>query len=192
MVERIVPKWSLVWLAVVCLSAPARAGDARIVDVEVGRAGEDVTVSYRLEGALDEGVVERLEAGIPVTYRHRVQWLSRRGFLLLPDRRQSEVVTDVTASYDSLTRTYSLSRVRTTRSRGTDPPPVQEERITADSLATVRSWMTRVDSLQMPPPARPPGGERQVLRITAVFERRMILGMFPSRRSVSVEYPLEP
>ena len=99
----------------------------------------------------------------------------------------------VTATYDSLTRTYALLRVTTARSRGSGPAaPAAEERSSTDSLEVVRAWMTRMEDLRVPPPARPPGDERQMLRITASFGRRMVLGMFPARRSVSVEHPLGP
>lgn len=163
----------------------------KIEDLEVERRDGRLEVTYVLDGALGDDVLERLQAGIPVTYRHRLQWLARRG-LLLPDRELSEVVIVVEATYDSLTRSYQLARSGVTQVRGGKKGPAgpDESRIT-DSVETLRRWMTHLDAVRLPAPAKLPEGSEQYVRVTTTFGRKFVLGMFPARRSASAEQTLE-
>ena len=80
-------------LALLLLAGPARAAgrdlaDARIAGLEGRVRGDELLVSFRLENAFPEELVERLHSGIAVKFRHKVDMVLRRPFFLVPRQIQ--------------------------------------------------------------------------------------------------------
>jgi len=66
------------------------------------------------------------------------------------------------------------------------------ERRTTELTEEARSWMTEIDEI---PPLDLPPDEPHVrlrVRVESAFDRKYVLYLFPSRRTVSAERPVEP
>ncbi len=188
---------ALVFAVAAVATAPGWAAglaDARIDPPEITRGAGDVRVSWRLDDAFPEEVLERLQSGIPVTYRHRVELVSKRWMPLVPDKVLSRVTVETTAEYDSLTRRYRLERVEEVEVRGREVDAagaLPAERVTEDP-DEVRAFMTEIDAVALPLPPGLREGPKRWIRVSASLGRRFVLGIFPSSWSVSRETPLAP
>lgn len=155
--------------------------------------GERAWVTYEVARALDDEVEERIHSGIPVTFRHKVQVLSKRGVPLMPSKVIAQATIETRVEYDSLTRSYDLLRRIEHRIRQKKQGPLTEEqRRLTDSLEVVRAWMTRLDEIPVFDPARELRGRSLRVRVEVNLGRRYILFVFPGTRSVSAEIPLGP
>ena len=170
--------------------APTKPGvEALAVRSEGGRAW----ISYEVARVMDDEVEERIHSGIPVTFRHKVQVLSKRGVPLMPSKVIAQTTIETRVEYDSLTRRYDLLRRIEHRIRQKKQGPLTEEqRRLTDSLDEMRSWMTRFDDVPVFDPARELQGRSLRVRVEVNLGRRYILFVFPGTRSVSAETPLDP
>jgi len=174
-------------------AGPTEAGlsEAEVRDLTVTRAAEGYRVTYLLDGAFPEEVLERLHSGITVSFRHKLRLVGKRPFPLWPPKELGRTIVVTTANYDSLTRQYQLTRTVETDARGikgkilTDP----ENRATSD-LEEVEAWMTDVRDVLMLVPVRDPESARRV-EVNSVLGRRWILGMFPAQYTASADQELE-
>lgn len=171
--------------------APA-AERVRVEDLDVAREGDTVVVGYRLAGSIPDDVVERLDAGFAVTFRHRVELVLRRSYWLTPSRLLHRCEIETTATYDSLTKQYRLERV--TRHDVPDEEPIPEtvESATTASVDEVRDWLTELDDVALPADGLDDApGRRGRVRVSSVLGRRYVLFVFPSAISASAEADLE-
>jgi len=178
-------------LAGLLLTAPVWAADAHkpaIESLEVVSEGDRLLVSYILVDALNDEVLERLHSGIPVAFRYRIEALRQRGWLM-PDKELAKVLIEVEASYNSLTRQYSLRRTVEVRAKPKSeaPPPAVSER-TTDSQNEMVAWMTAFDAVPVFHPGRPIESENLRVKVDAGLGRRYVWLVFPSTVSVSAEW----
>lgn len=169
---------------------PTKPGvEALAVSPEGGRAW----VSYEVARVMDAEVEERIHSGLPVTFRHKIQVLSKRGVPLMPSKVIAQTTIETRVEYDSLTRRYDLLRRIEHKIRQKKQGPLTEEqRRLTDSLDEMRSWMTRFDRIPVFDPARELQGRSLRVRVEVNLGRRYILFVFPGTRSVSAETPLGP
>jgi len=182
-------------LAAPVLSAPASAQPPKpAVEDLVARIEEDrAWVSYDLIGVMDAEVEERIQSGIPVTFRHKLEVLSKRGVPLMPSKVLAQTTIETRVEYDSLTRRYDLLRRIEYRIRQKRQGPLTEEqRKLTDSLEEMRDWMTRFDQVPVFDPTRELRGRALRVRVEVNLGRRYILFIFPGTRSIAAEIPLGP
>lgn len=154
---------------------------------------DQARVSYELEGVMDAEVEERIQSGIPVTFRHKVQVLSKRGVPLMPSKVIAQTLIETRVEYDSLTRRYDLLRSIEHKVRQKRQGPLtDEQRRLTDSVEEMRDWMSRFDEIPVFDPARELRGRALRVRVEVNLGRRYILFVFPATRSVSAEIPLGP
>jgi len=179
------PLWAVPALA----ESPKPAIEELSASVENDRAW----VSYDILGAMDEELEERIQSGIPVTFRHKIQVLSKRGVPLMPSKVIAQTLIETRVEYDSLTRRYELLRSIEQKVRQKKLGPLTEEqRKLTDSLEEMRDWMTRLEAIPVFDPTRELRGRSLRVRVEVNLGRRYILFVFPGTRSVSAEIPLEP
>jgi hypothetical protein len=101
------PKWLLALWSLLLVPAAAAADNAHLELLEVSLDGPRVLASFRLEGAFDQEVRERLESGLGVgfTYQFRLLRDRRRWW----DKRLDRNELEVTASYDAVTHEYLVN-----------------------------------------------------------------------------------
>jgi hypothetical protein len=144
--------------------------------LEDGRA----TVSFRVENALSEEALERIDSGIQVAFR------------LMPAKVLARTVIHTRARYDALTRRYTLERV--TEFKGPHkkqaPPPADEQRFTT-SADEMRAWMTELENIAVYDPVEPFAEDDQLkVRADSSLGRRYALYVFPTSVTASAEQPL--
>jgi hypothetical protein len=181
--------------AATALSPPADAASAaRIAGLEVRRAGDRVFVSFGVDGAVTEDVVERIHSGIPVTFRHRVELLARRAVPLWPSRVLGRIRVEASVSYDALTRRYELRRQIEVKAGGATDEATGGTggEVSTESLQDVRAWLTELRDL--PGLVLPQGAESERLRVRveSVLGRRYVLYWIPTRVEAAAEQPLRP
>ncbi len=152
--------------------------------------GDRVVVSYRVVGGLSEEAEEWIDSGLPVTFRHRIEIVVKRGFPMLIDKVRARLVIETTAHFDALTRRYQL--VRHTEVKGRQKklaPPVAETRST-ESREEMRAWMTELEEIEILEPARETDGDNLQVRVESSVGRRYVLLIFPARVTAGAEVPL--
>jgi len=164
----------------------------RIDDLVLSVEQDRLRVSFRLVDGLSDEAMEQIHSGIEITFNHRVDVLARRGVPLWWARvvARARIVTKVT--YDPLTRQYAMRRDTEMRRRGKRVGVPTTERRTTELTEEARSWMTEIDEI---PPLDLPPDEPHVrlrVRVESAFDRKYVLYLFPSRRTVSAERPVEP
>lgn len=182
-------------LATPVLAVPASAQSSKPVIEDLSARIEDdwAWVSYDLVGVMDAEVEERIQSGIPVTFRHKLEVLSKRSVLLWPSKSLAQTTVETRVEYDSLTRRYDLLRRVEHRMRQKKQGPLTEEqRKLTDSLEEMRDWMTRFDEIPVFDPTRELRGRAMRVRVEVNLGRRYVLFVFPGTRSVSAETPLGP
>ncbi len=171
------------WSLVLCLAAtlaaagptgetpPAEAPGAgaapqlRLQSLEERAGG--VEVSFVLEGAFDERIVAKLEAGLEVTFRHSIQAQRRRPFWFDRTLAQKRIVTS--AVLDTLTRQYTLRR---------EINGGIVETLTTLDEAQMRAFMTRLTGVRLELPEDATVDERMEIRARTQLETRFFL-FFP-------------
>ena len=130
--------------------------EPEIADLTVRTEGEDLWASYRLEGCLPEEVMERIQSGIPIRFRHKIEAVEKRPGLFAADRVFARTLIETRVEYDSLTQRYQLNRTLEVRSRQKRraPPPASDQMVTG-SIDEMQEWMTRVNDVPLGDPSRP-------------------------------------
>jgi len=190
---RTVPAPTIALILALSPAAALAAEKPEIRDLSATREGDRVVVSYRVVDGFSPETMERVDSGIPVSFRHRLEIVSDRALPLIPDRVRAKVVVETTAQYDALTRRYTLLRRTEVRSskRRLAPPPVEETRVTP-SVDEMRAWMTELDGIEVWDPARPLAGNELSVRVETAVGRRYLLLIFPVNISAEAELELEP
>jgi len=157
------------------LLAAASADRPAVTDVVAALDGREVRVGFRLAGAFDERVRERLEAGLPTGFVYEVE--------LLRDRKRwwdaglAEASLEVVAMYNALSRDYLLNVKRDGR--------LVESR-TVRELADLERAMTEVGGLAaFAVPDRVRGRQRLLVRVRANLGSGTILGFVPAARETA-------
>jgi len=186
----------LIWALVVPTQALPADADARqrktsIADLQVERNGDRLHVSFRVESGFTEELAEKIEAGIPVRFRHRVEVTTRHWLPLWPRGTVASATVETSVVYDSLTHRYELSRVIETNSRGKGKSSPQTQKGSTVLESEARAWMT---DLSMVPPldlSTLPDDVTARVRVESALGRKWIV-LVPTRRVVSDEIKLEP
>lgn len=186
-------------LAVVALSipVPARAEpaepDPAIRDLVVEPAASELRVSFRVEGALRVETLERLQSGMTVVFRHRIDVLTRRTVPLFPLRLNSRTIVETSVRYDSLVRQYLLER-RTVRTEpeGVGGPLVEPETASTPSLSEAEAWMTTVSGVPVSALSDGDAARRPRVRVRTELGRRYRLLIFPFADAAEAEQALGP
>ena len=98
---------------------------------------------------------------------------------------------ETTASYDALTRQYSLlRRVRIKTAKKFSVPDLVSEH-TTDSQEQMQRWMTELEAIEVYDPAASIPDGTLKLQVESVLGRNYILLIFPSTYGASAETLLE-
>jgi hypothetical protein len=156
--------------------------------LETGQA----IVSFRVVNGLSDEAMERIDSGIRVELRHRLEIVTKRAIPLMPSKVLARTVIRTRAEYDALTRRYVLARA--VESRGPHkkqaPPPSEEQRFTT-SAVEMRAWMTQIDEIPVYDPVEPfPEDEQLKVRVESSLGRRYVLLIFPSTVTATAELQL--
>jgi hypothetical protein len=171
------------------LAAGTAEDKPRLEDLRAEVLGDRAKVSFRLINGFSEEVLERVHSGIPVTFRHRITLEVRRP--ILPNKEIARARIETRASYDALTRQYSLERrVQIKAAKKFSIPDLVSEH-TTDSTEEMQSWMSEFEGIEVYDPARTfPDGPLK-LQAESVLGRKYVLLIFPSTYGASAEALLE-
>lgn len=163
-----------------------------IVELSTGLEEGRATVSFRVENGLSEEALERIDSGIQVAFRHRIEVVTKRGIPLMPAKVLARTVIHTRARYDALTQRYTLERV--TEFKGPHkkqaPPPAEEQRFTT-SADEMWAWMTELENIAAYDPVEPFADDDQLkVRVDSSLGRRYALYIFPASLTASAEQPL--
>jgi hypothetical protein len=183
----------LVLLVSQALAAP-RAPKPGIVGLGARMDAERALVSFRVDNALTPEAVERIQSGIQVTFKHRIDVVAPRSFPI-PDKTIARTVIRTRTDYDSLTGRYTLIRSIEFKTRNKGAIEPREDRRSTESVEEMRRWMTEFDEIDVYDPARPFSlfsGRDLRVRVRSELGRRYLLLIFPSTIDVNADCSLEP
>ena len=96
-------------IGAVLAAAPSAAAPS-IESLRVERVAGRLQVSFDVEGAFTERALERLEAGLPLVFRHQIELTAKRAVPLWFPRVVARASVTNRAEYDSISRLYRLTR----------------------------------------------------------------------------------
>jgi uncharacterized protein DUF4390 len=133
-------------------------------------SGHDLYASYALKGAFSDEIREQIASGLPITFSYYLEVARRRPLWF--DKVLSRRTITTTATYDTLTHQYSLSK------RVNDE--VAETSV-AVSEAEMMRWMTTLERVRLADPTSLEGAEDDSLyvRVKSRIQRRFILFFIP-------------
>ncbi|GEM_PF-4227939 len=182
------------FLALASFASAAGKEDPRVVGLRVEKHVGVERVSYRVENALEGETLERLQSGIRIVFRHRIELYAKRSVPIWFGKSLSWTVVEVSATYDGLTRQYHLSRTYKLHRRGGKPAPspmIADEVRDTGSLDVVRVWMTEVDGVPLLPVESNIPLERRRIEVTSSMGRKFVWMMFPVTVTATAETKLE-
>lgn len=148
----------------------AGAGAAEIRGLTARLDDDRVLVGFRLEGAFDEQLIERVESGLPTTLVYDFELLRDRKRWF--DRDLDETSVTVVGIYDAVRREYLVNYKVNGR--------LLESRMVHD-LAGLEAAMTRIDGLHVFTLEPLKTRRRLLVRARAELGTRHILGFIPSK-----------
>jgi hypothetical protein len=156
-------------LAALAAPPPAlAAADPRLADLRVAVVDGSYLVDFNLVGAFGEDVQEQIDAGLPVTFRFRVEVLRKRA---LWDHTLLEQELDVTVNFDSLTKQYRLTRT-------VDGTLVDS--MVSEKTEEMQRWMTEVRAWKLDPlPGDKPLEGQLFVRARGRLSPGFVLFFFP-------------
>jgi hypothetical protein len=152
------------------LAAAAEAGAAEVHGLVAALDGHRVEVSFRLEGAFDPQLVERVESGLPTSLTFEIELLGDRKRWF--DRGIQTARLTVVGMYDAVRREYLVNFKLDGR--------LLESRMVQD-LAELERAMTGFDGLPVFTLERAPEGRRLLVRVRAELGFHHLLGFIPTR-----------
>ncbi len=168
--------------------ALAAGGGPAIGSLEVGRSQGGLSVRFDLEGVWSAELLERVQSGLELTFRHRVELVGKRIGWIFPRRTLARTVVETTLRYDSLTQRYEfVQRVVARRWAGPAEAAGPAVRRSTDAGDEARRWMTRLEGLPLPAPEAVGASVPVRVRIRSELDRKLVLGLFPWTRTVSRE-----
>ena len=171
---------------------PAGKPKPRIEGLSARLEDQRVLISYRVSAGLSAEMEERIQSGIPVTLKHKLEVVAKRGFPLMWAKDLARTLVETSVQYDSLTQRYVLVRTVEHKLRSKKDGPLNEEqRRVTDSVSEMRQWMTELEDIPVFNPGRQLIGDRLRVRVEVSLGRRYVMFIFPATQSVSDEVPLE-
>jgi hypothetical protein len=148
-------------------SVPAGVG---VADLRTDTAGHDLYVSYLVTEAFNDEIREGMSSGIPITFTHHLEVARRRALWIDKVLARKRVTT--TATFDTLTRQYSLTR------RVDDE--VTETAVAVNEADMIR-WMTSLDRIRLADPATlaADAGDTLYVRVKSELQRKFVLFFLP-------------
>jgi hypothetical protein len=183
----------LMVMAVSVPQAAAGAGDPKVIGLRVEGVGEDLRVSYSVENAFSEDILERIHSGMRVAFRHRIELYAKRVLPLWFPKTLSWTVVETAVEFDGLTKQYHLSRSYRLGRKGKaweGPARIADEERDTDSLDVVRIWMSEVDGVPLLPVASEVPLSRRRVDVTCSMGRKFVWMMFPVTVTASAESTL--
>ena len=166
--------------------------DAEIGDLTIRVQANEALVSFRLDNAFPDELLERLHSGISVTFRHKVDMILRRPFFLTPNKLLDRTVVETEVEYDSLTRQYRLKRRTENKTKRKNDPLLDfQVRRSTESLDEAVDWLTHYRDVPLILKEGFVGDERVRVRVSSNLGRHFVLWIFPSSYSVSAEIGVE-
>ena len=159
---------ALSFLILASLTAPELRA-AGLEELRVALAEQQVVVSFRLEGAFDDKLVERVESGLPTTLIYELELMRDRKRWF--DRNLQESSLTVVGIYDAVRREYLVNTKLDGR--------LLESRMVHD-LAGLQEAMTRFDRLPVFTLEPLPDDRRVLVRVRAELGTTHLLGFIPS------------
>ena len=186
-------KRTLLLVALLLVTPYASGFDATVQGIEASRAEGRITITFDVANVFTEELIEQLQSGIPIKFRHRIDAIAPKRFWLTTANVEARTIVETRVAYDALTERYELSRTTFHRKpdRKTSPPPL-EERSFSDDFEVVRRWMTQCSDVVLFDPNKPLSPRVSKVRVESVIGRKYVLWVFPSRVSVQAEVMLEP
>jgi hypothetical protein len=150
-------------------------------------------VSYRLTGIFSADLEEKIQSGLPISFKHRIDVRARRGFPVMFDRLVARTTVETRVQYDTLTQRYVLLRNVEQRSqKKSERPPTDERRRVTDSVAEMREWLVSIDEVPLPDPGDGFEAEKLYVRAEVNLGRTYFMWFIPTSRTISQEIDLEP
>lgn len=174
------------------LEAGAESPRPAIEGLLLERDDTGIRVSFRLTGAFNDDVLERVHSGMRLSFEHRIVLLGKRAVPLFPRVTLARTVVVTTVQYDSLTRRYDLER----RTVGKDwpeqeAPPERFEQRATPSRQEMESWMSEIVGVALPDP--PDSGDDPLkIRVRTDLGMRFLLLFLPWPNTVTAEDWLPP
>lgn len=160
----------LVWIVFLLpFLAAARRDEPAIADLTTALDGRRVLVSFRLAGAFDDEVRERVEAGLPTGFTYEIELARDRAHWW--DEGLVESRVEVVAMYNAVTREYLVNTKqdgKLVESRTVREPGELEEALTR--FAALPAFAV--------PEIEP--GQRLLVRVRAQLGSRTWLGFIPT------------
>jgi len=144
------------------------AKGAEIHGLQVENTPSDLFVSFALRGAFTPEIREQLDSGLPITFNHYVEIVHRRAAWF--DSTRVEKVISTTATYDTLTRQYRLTRSVNGQ---------MVETSLSDKAAEMERFMTEVERQRICDPTDLEGDRSLVLRVKSRVQKRFVLFFIP-------------
>ncbi len=180
-------------LALSVLPAVAGESDPRVIGLRVEGSGDDIRVSYSVENAFGEDILERIYSGMRVAFRHRIELTAKRAVPLWFPKTLSWTVVETAVEFDGLTKQYHLSRSYRLRRKGKaweGPARIADEERDTDSLDVVRVWMSEIDGVPLLPVDTEAPVSRWRVGVTSSMGRKFVWMMFPVTVTASAETTL--
>ena len=148
------------------LSSPISA--AEIVELVPVIRSEGVLISFRVEEAFNEDIVQAIETGLEVSFRYNVE-LRRVRRAWFDDKAASRQI-QTTVAYDNLTKRYSLTREIDGEIDATE---------VVDNPGAMRRFMTTFESLLLFDVSFMEPNEEYYVRVNGVMKDRNVLLLIP-------------
>lgn len=145
--------------------------DVTLAGLRVDATAHDLQVSFTVEGAFTREIRERIDSGLPVTFRYDVEVNRRRALWFDKTLVRKTVTTTVT--YDTLSRQYTLAR--------SVNDEVAETSVAVTEAEMMR-WMTQLERIRLADPSLLENEPVDLLyvRVKSLLQRRFILFFIPS------------
>ncbi len=144
--------------------------DPEVTDLDVSREGDQVLVSFRMDGAFDDDLVERIQSGLPTGFTYQVRLEKSRRWWLNPSPHKSEI--QLIAMYNAITREYLINTKQ-------DGRLISSTIVT--SLEELQQHMTILDAVPFVQLDSELRGRHKV-KVRAELGSKTILLLFPTRR----------
>lgn len=155
-------------MVVLGLAVPAIGLTAEIVDLMPVVRDEGIHVSFRVEHAFTEDIVQAIHSGLEVSFRYNVELKRVRRVWLDEKAARRQIRTTVT--YDNLTNRYSLTREIDGEIDATE---------VVDNSDAMRRFMTEFETLRLFDMSLMEPNEEYYLRVNGVMRDRNLLLLFP-------------
>lgn len=147
----------------------AQAPEPRISDLLLSRQGDELLLSFRLENAFDDEILERIQSGLPTSLNYDVKLERLRRWWFNNTIHKSEL--QVVAMYNAITREYLINFKLDGR--------LIESRV-VKSEAELERAMTEFHAL--PLLEIPDVAGRLVIRVRVELGSKNVLGFIPTTR----------